>query len=103
MAQVAPASSVEPSALAVTTPTAVRRWTALTLCAALEVYFVAFFNVSVWQPTVDLAWALASICFAAAFWRSDVPSVERLAHPWWFYALYAAILIPFAGNWRWTM
>jgi hypothetical protein len=76
---------------------------ALAACAGAFGYFLMYFDESRWQPSVDLAWALSGVCWAVAFWRRDTPSLPRLRHPWWAYAVYAAILLPFATNWRWSM
>ncbi|MBI3786182.1 MAG: hypothetical protein HY270_22575 [Deltaproteobacteria bacterium] len=43
------------------------------------------------------------MCWLALWWRRDRPSLPRLSHPIWFYALYVAALAPFATNWRWVM
>lgn len=81
------------------------RWRPLWLAAfaLTEIYFLAFFQQDRWQPTVDLAWMLAVAGWVLAFWSSERPLLPRLRHPYWFYALYAAVLLPFATNWRWAM
>ena len=84
-------------------PASILQWMALGLCAGAETYFLKFFQEARWQPTVDLAWLIAVVSLLAAFWRSDTPLVPRLRHPYWLYALYAAALLPFGTNWRWTM
>jgi len=75
----------------------------LALFLAAFAYFLRYFEEPRFQPSVDLAWAVAAISWAFAFWQSDQPSLPRLQHPWWAYALYVAILVPFATNWRWVM
>ena len=60
------------------------------------------FNAARWQPTVDLAWFIALTGWLIAWWRPDTPSAPRLSQPYWFYALYIALLLPFATNWRWA-
>lgn len=84
-------------------PASGTQWIALGACVAAETYFLLFFNESQFQPTVDLSWLIAVACWTVAFWRSDVPVLPRLRHPYWFYALYAAALLPFCTNWRWAM
>lgn len=79
------------------------RWLLLALCPLALGYFVVFFKEPEFQPTVDLAWLIAWLCWLVALWRRETPRVPRLSHPWWFYALYLAALLPFAKNWRWAM
>jgi len=75
---------------------------ALGVSVASEVYFLVFFD-GTWLPTVDLAWAVAVATWLLAFWRADVDPTPRLRHPFWFYGLYVAALLPFATNWRWVL
>jgi hypothetical protein len=82
------------------------RWGALALVIACLGYFFAFFEEWRWQPTVDLAWLVASVAWITAFWRqdsSDTSGATRVPQPYWFYALYALCLLPYCTNWRWTM
>lgn len=76
---------------------------ALALAAVSVGYFCLYFDEAVWQPSVDAAWLAAVVGCLLAWWRADVPALPRLRQPLWFYALYAAMLLPFAGNWRWSM
>jgi len=76
---------------------------ALVPAAAALVYFLLFFKQAEWRPTVDLAWAIAVVCWLSAWWRSEPSSAPHLPQPYWFYALYAAALLPFCTNWRWAM
>ncbi|GIW39932.1 MAG: hypothetical protein KatS3mg076_0509 [Candidatus Binatia bacterium] len=67
-------------------------------------YFLAFFDEARWQPSVDAAWLLGSLLWLVAWWPPGEKSPHgRLSHPWWFYALYVAALVPFGTNWRWSM
>jgi len=75
----------------------------LVLGAAALVYFAVYFHEGKWQPTVDLAWAAAVLCWTLHWWRSERSSLARLPQPYWLYALYAAALLPFCTNWRWSM
>lgn len=79
------------------------RWGALALFAACFAYFLAFFRAPLWQPSVDAAWAVGCVSWAAAFWRRDTPTVPFMRQPYWFYALYVAALVPFGSDWRWAM
>jgi hypothetical protein len=80
-----------------------RRLVPLVLCAAMLAYFAIFFNESRWQPTVDLAWLAAVVCWIVGLWSAQHSRAPRVPHPYWFYVLYILILIPFATNWRWGM
>ena len=73
------------------------------LCGLTLTYFVIYFRESVWQPTVDLAWLLAVLCWIAGMWSAQRSRAPRVPHPYWFYALYAVVLMPFATDWRWAM
>lgn len=66
-------------------------------------YFCIFFRGVPWRPPVDSAWLLAALAWPLAFWRRDAPALPRPRHPWWFYALYVAALLPFATDWRWSL
>lgn len=80
-----------------------RRLIPLVACATVLGYFAAYFKESLWQPTVDLAWLVAVLCWLVALWDSAPSSAPRVRHPYWFYLLYIAILTPFATDWRWAM
>jgi hypothetical protein len=69
----------------------------------VEVYFLVFFDPGRWQPTVDLAWAVAVGAWLAIFWRPEPTRVPRLPQPYWFYALYVGLLLPFCTNWRFVL
>jgi hypothetical protein len=75
----------------------------LAVSAVALLYFVLHFHQGLWQPSVDLAWATAVFAWLFATWRRRVAEVAPLRHPYWFYALYALALTPFATNWRWAM
>jgi hypothetical protein len=79
------------------------RWIAALLVAPALAYFVYGFDEARWQPAVDAAWVVAWASWLVLWWRYDPPSAPRLAHPYWFYALYVAALLPFCTNWRWVM
>ena len=80
-----------------------RRLVPLIACAALLGYFAVYFKESLWQPTVDLAWLGAVILWIIGWWSVRKSSAPRVAHPYWFYLLYIAMLVPFATDWRWAM
>ncbi len=75
----------------------------LVVAAGSLAYFAFYFDEKLWQPSVDLAWAVASLGLLGALWRREPRAVPRLPQPVWFYALYVAALLPFATNWRWAM
>ena len=79
------------------------QWCALTAALGALGYFVASFHPARWQPRVESAWLIAVAGVIVWAWRADTPSMPRLRHPYWFYALYLAAFLPFATNWRWAM
>lgn len=71
--------------------------------SAALLYFLLRFDQGIFRPSVDIAWVIALAAWLTAVWRRSPPETEPLRHPYWFYALYALALIPFATDWRWAM
>lgn len=84
-------------------PPAFQWWIGLGISLAAQAWFYSAFIESVWQPSVDLAWLIASAAWFLTFWRPDRPSLPRLPQPWGFYLFYVVCLLPFCTNWRWAM
>lgn len=82
--------------------TSPRIW-ALAVFAVAYIAFCLFFFGGGWNPWLDASWLVAVLAWPAAFWRADTPTLPRLRHPYWFYALYVITLAPFATNWRWAL
>ena len=80
-----------------------RRLVPLIACIALLAYFAAYFKEWQWQPTVDAAWLAAVMLWIVGLWSAQRSRAPRVPHPLWFYALYVAVLVPFATDWRWAM
>jgi hypothetical protein len=97
--------AVETSVLAARAwwPASTRARVGLVVFAVAEAYFLVCFDEHYWHPTVDGAWAAAVAGWLFLVWRSEPSNEPRLVQPYWFYALYVLLLLPFCTNWRFVL